>query len=239
MQIVLGLLLSPALVAGAIAGEKDRGTLGLLLASRLTAGDIVLGRLAGCLAQVAFPAAAGLPGCILLAAYCRAGLLQTLLLAGPPIAVAIGSGGLTMAASTLSARGPRCAADGVLDRSAARDRGAGRQLRHAAWLAWIAPLDPFATVYPLASAGITGPGGGSRSAFGSCWAPRRGAGRLAVACPAFRRQTGGSTGTVRRLRRYVPAMADRPMLWKELYLDNSRHVRSLRPLAHPAAGRCF
>ncbi len=97
VQIVLALLLSPALVAGAIAGEKDRGTLGLLLSSRLSSRDIVLGRLLGCLSQVAFLVAAGLPACILIGAFCRAGAVQTLLLVGLPAAVALGSGGLAIA----------------------------------------------------------------------------------------------------------------------------------------------
>src|SRR6185312_10617185 len=44
-QELLVLLLTPALVAGAIADEKQRKTLHYLLASRLTGPEIVLGKL--------------------------------------------------------------------------------------------------------------------------------------------------------------------------------------------------
>ncbi len=69
-QVIFALLMSPALVAGTFAGEKDRGTLALLLISRQSAGEIVWARYLGRLMQVAVLALSGLPPppCILLAA---------------------------------------------------------------------------------------------------------------------------------------------------------------------------
>ncbi len=49
-----------------IAGEMDRKTLGFLLATRLSSAEIVLGKLAACLAAFATTLAAGLPVMILL-----------------------------------------------------------------------------------------------------------------------------------------------------------------------------
>src|SRR5215813_13128095 len=60
-QEILVLLLTPALVAGAIADEKRRKTLHYLLASQLTGPEIVLGKLlvrmlyVGVLLGVSFP----------------------------------------------------------------------------------------------------------------------------------------------------------------------------------------
>ncbi|MBX6315248.1 MAG: ABC transporter permease subunit [Isosphaeraceae bacterium] len=60
-QSVAVLLLTPALVAGAIADEKQRKTLHDLLASRLTSGEIVLGKLAARLLHVLVFLAVGFP----------------------------------------------------------------------------------------------------------------------------------------------------------------------------------
>ena len=41
------MILSPAVLAGSLAGEKERGSIGLLLTTRVNSADIVLGKLAG------------------------------------------------------------------------------------------------------------------------------------------------------------------------------------------------
>ena len=51
-QAVAVILLTPALVAGAIAGEAQRGTLQDLLTTDLTAAEVVLGKLAARLLHV-------------------------------------------------------------------------------------------------------------------------------------------------------------------------------------------
>ena len=52
--------------APSIAGEKDRGTLDFLLATRLSNAEIVLGKLASCMAVLVADVAAGLPVMLLL-----------------------------------------------------------------------------------------------------------------------------------------------------------------------------
>jgi ABC-type transport system involved in multi-copper enzyme maturation permease subunit len=61
LQAIVVLLLTPALVGGAIADEKQRKTLHYLLASQLTSAEIVLGKLAARLLQVVVLVALGLP----------------------------------------------------------------------------------------------------------------------------------------------------------------------------------
>src|SRR5262249_44133657 len=60
-QGVAILLVVPGLAAGSIAEEDRRGTMLALLASPLSSGSIVLGKLAARLAQVAVVLATGLP----------------------------------------------------------------------------------------------------------------------------------------------------------------------------------
>jgi len=60
-QLLLVLLATPAFTAGAVTDEKTRGTLQHMLTAHLTAGEIILGKLLGRMAQVAVLALAGLP----------------------------------------------------------------------------------------------------------------------------------------------------------------------------------
>jgi ABC-type transport system involved in multi-copper enzyme maturation permease subunit len=60
-QAIAVLVLTPVLTAGVIADEKQRRTLHYLLSSRLTSGEIVLGKLAARLLLVAVFLAVGLP----------------------------------------------------------------------------------------------------------------------------------------------------------------------------------
>src|SRR5581483_6174175 len=105
MFVTAALLLGQALLAGTLAGDGVRPTLGLLLAARVSATEIVLGRLTGRLCIVAAVGAAGLPPLVGLAALCGldAGALATLV--ALPAAVAFGGGGLTLAASVAARRG--------------------------------------------------------------------------------------------------------------------------------------
>ncbi|MDZ7616401.1 MAG: hypothetical protein U1E05_05310 [Patescibacteria group bacterium] len=61
LQLVLVLFLSALLAAGAVAQEKDRKTLVLLLLTRLTNSELVLGRLLASLLQVLIMLAAAFP----------------------------------------------------------------------------------------------------------------------------------------------------------------------------------
>ena len=61
VQAVVVLLLTPALVGGAIADERQRKTLHYLLTSELSSVEIVMGKLAARLLQVGVLVALGLP----------------------------------------------------------------------------------------------------------------------------------------------------------------------------------
>ena len=65
---------APAVLAGSLAGERERGVLQLLLTTAVSPREIVLGRLLGKLSQVGMILLAGLPLLALLAAWNGYGL---------------------------------------------------------------------------------------------------------------------------------------------------------------------
>lgn len=218
VELFLALLLSPALIAGAIAGEKDRGTLGMLLASRLTAREIILGRLAGCFSQVAMLAVAGIPPLVFLAALCGTNRYQLALLTAMPAAVAFGSAGLTVAASTLARRGRDALwTVYVIEILLLAAVMLGTSRFH--WLSWFSVFSPFAALPPLISGGDPLPATASLLLWLGlgCLGTAVAIGQLR---PAYRRQTGGEVRGHTKGRRVVP-LADRPMLWKELYFERT------------------
>ena len=102
LQLVVVILLTPALVAGTIADERQRKTLHYLLTSQLSGGEIVLGKLAARLIHVVVLVALGLPAVCLLGLFggidykllfmCYGGTLTTIFfLAGMSILVSVGS----------------------------------------------------------------------------------------------------------------------------------------------------
>src|SRR5262249_39687472 len=105
IAITLAVVLSPAVLAGSLAGEKERGSMGLLLTTRVSTRDIVAGRLAGKLSQVAMILLAGVPAFMLIAALAgiRPGPLAMMF--GLPAAVAFGGAGIAAASSAVSRRG--------------------------------------------------------------------------------------------------------------------------------------
>lgn len=217
IELFLALLLGPALVAGAIAGEKDRGTLGMLLASRLTSRELVLGRWAGCAAQVGMLLAGGWPPLWVLAVVCGIDVARTSLIVALPAAVVLGSVGLTLAVSTIARRG-RDALWTVyfveVALLAAASLGAGTWY----WPEELAYFNPFAAVWPLVDQDEWLP------ATMSCmlWSGL-GCGGILVAVwqlrPAFRRQMGGAGRSRFAARERAKLREDRPMLWKEVSFE--------------------
>ncbi len=222
MAITLAVLLGPALVAGAIAGEKDRGTLELLLVSRLSAGEIVAARFVGLLSQVAMIGAAGLPALVLLAALRDATWLEFALLLLVPSAVTLGSGGLALAASTLSrkARNALLAVyliEIVLFAGSALIPGlAGEAVGR-----WLRPVNPFAALPGL----ITGADFVPAVLVVAFWSSIGIAGFVVSSWqlwPAYLRHVGGGAAARRTTRRWrVPPLGARPVLWKELFIERS------------------
>jgi ABC-type transport system involved in multi-copper enzyme maturation permease subunit len=105
MLVTIALVLAPAVLAGSIAGEKERGIMGLLLTTRVSPREIILGRLTGKLTQVAMVVLAGVPAVIALAALLGMRVITLAVLLGLPAAVAVGGGGIAVWASTVSRRG--------------------------------------------------------------------------------------------------------------------------------------
>jgi ABC-type transport system involved in multi-copper enzyme maturation permease subunit len=105
MMITVVLVLGPAVLAGSLAGERERGALGLLLTTRVSSREIVLGRLVGKLTQVGMIVLAGVPAVVLLASLSGMNGQVQLLLLTLPVAVGLGSGGISVLASAVSRRG--------------------------------------------------------------------------------------------------------------------------------------
>jgi ABC-type transport system involved in multi-copper enzyme maturation permease subunit len=222
MAVVLALLIAPAVLAGSLAGEKERGTLGLLLTTRVNSWEIVTGRLTGKLVQAGIVLLAGVPLWVLLAALAGLRVLTLLGMIGLPTVLAIGSGSVALAASTVARRG-RDALLAVylagfllipLITTAAANISPG-----AAALA--APINPLHGVSALVWAEDPEPAAwsmliwailGSLALGVAAWRLRPSALRLLSGDVSFRR---------RRTRRWIvpPVDEDRPMLWKELFIE--------------------
>jgi len=222
MALTLALLLGPALVAGAIAGEKDRGTLELLLISRLSAGEIVAARFVGLFSQVGMIGAAGLPALALLAATRDANWTEPFLLAMLPAAVALGSTGLTLAASTLSRKGRDALLAVYLIEIVLIVVGAlGAALAGSAVGSLFVAANPYGALPSLVQWANVGPAA-SATLFWSLL----GVAGLGVAAwqlwPAYLRHIGGGKVAARKERyRKVPPLTTRPVLWKELHIERS------------------
>lgn len=223
MLLTIALVLGPALMAGSLSGEKERGSLALLLTTRVTAREIVSGRLAGKLAQLGMIVLAGVPALIAVAAlsgYGAGALFVFLLL---PAAVGFGGGGIAAASSTLSRRG-RDALLAVylldvfllvapLSSSIGLPRGA---------FDWISYFNPYIGLEGLinresAAGALTSSGlwvllGLAGTALAS-W-------RLRPSCLA---QTDGEHAGRARVRwGFVPPVDEkRPMVWKELFIERA------------------
>ena len=215
MLVAFALILAPAVLAGSLAGEKERGSIGLLLTTRVNASEIVLGRLSGRLSQVAMIELAAVPGLVLIAAISGFGWISTMTLLALPMAVAFGSGGIALAASAMSRRGR----DALLLVYLIDILFLLSQLVVAGGWRWVGLLSPFAVLHdlvgseaveaPLITAGIWAGMGALGLALAS-W-------RLRPACLA----EGDDAKSRKRIGRrgWVPPLDDRPMLWKELYVE--------------------
>jgi ABC-type Na+ efflux pump permease subunit len=78
-QLVLILLLTPAVTAGALGHEKERGTLAALFGTELSSRQIVTGKLLGRLAVLGHTGLAGLPALLFLAVLSELGIGRLLL----------------------------------------------------------------------------------------------------------------------------------------------------------------
>jgi ABC-type transport system involved in multi-copper enzyme maturation permease subunit len=218
MLLITALVMAPALMAGSLAGEKERGSLGLLLTTRVNAFEIVLGRLSGKLSQVLMMVLAAVPALVLLTALCAYPLMSAVMLLALPLAVAFGAAGISAAASSTSRRGRDALILVYLLLVVITVLPA--LVPVGTMLTLVSPLNPFSAIVPLAS--DNDPRQASISVvvwlvFGvigitiASWRLR----------PACLQQVAGETRRGRKGKRrlVVPPVGDRPMLWKELFID--------------------
>ena len=208
---------APAVLAGSLAGERERGVLQLLLTTAVTPREIVTGRLVGKLSQVAMILMAGLPILAMLFAWNGLGLKELIAFFLLLAATAFGGGGLAVGASILSRRGR----DALLSvyilmlvlLLSPLLRWVGLPVGIAEVLLW---FNPFSSLNRLIFDGELAPALATSGAWFLMGLGGTGvaAWRLRPSCLAV----GDDRRKSRRLR-WVPELGDRPMLWKELYIE--------------------
>ncbi|ODU01491.1 MAG: hypothetical protein ABS79_01535 [Planctomycetes bacterium SCN 63-9] len=221
MAVVIALLVTPAILAGSLAGDKERGALTLLLTTRVNSWQIVTGRLGGKLFQVGMILLAGAPLVYLLAALADLPVLVMLSMAGLPIALAFGVGGISLAASSVFRRGR----DALLIVYLFIFLGLPLSLMWAENHSpeaeeWVSLINPFQSMDSLIRWEDFVPALLTMLVW-SCL------GLLGLSVAAWRLRPaclGAQSGDVRsgrkRRRRRVPPVDERrPVLWKELYIE--------------------
>lgn len=229
MMLTIALLQGPAVLAGSLAGEKQRGVLALLLSTRVTAYEIIAGRVVGKLSQVGMILMAGVPALILLASLAGIRAQAVLLMILVPAAVGFGGGGMAALASTVSKRGRDALLAVYLADVIMLFGSQASTTRLPALVADVlASLTPFSCLGPLVWAEEV------RSAWltvGS-WTVI-GASGIALASWRLRPACLGTTRSNRKTavrRAWVPPVDERrPMLWKELFIER---VASLGRFGH-------
>jgi len=215
--LTIGVVQAPAVLAGSLAGERERGILQLLLTTAVSPREIVQGRLLGKLSQVGMISLVGLPLLALLVAWNGFGLLHLGMIALLLAAVSLGGGGLAVGASVVSRRG-RDALFTVYILMLI--------LTLSPLLSWLglpveiaerlASFNPYLSMNHLVQTGEVMPAlassgfwllSGLAGTAVAAW-------RLRPSCLAL---TGTAPRTSRRGR--VAPLGERPMLWKELYIE--------------------
>ena len=219
--VTIALIMGPALLAGSLSGDKERGVLALLLTTRIHPREIVTGRITGKLAQVGMILVAALPGLILISALAGFSLSSQAMLLGLVVAVAFGGVGMAAVAATMSRRG-RDALLSVylmdliflltpLSSSLGLPQGVFN---------WLLALNPYSGIEPL----VWDEDPWTAAASAMLWIVLGVAG-TAVASLRLRKACLAPMDGERILRRgsrrlWVPPVDEkRPMVWKELFID--------------------
>lgn len=228
--VTAALVLSPAMLAGALSGERVRGVLAMLLASEVSTREIIEARLIGRLSVVSAFLLTSAPGLMLLGSLNGWGLGQLIVALLLPVAVAAGGGGLAVGASSLARRGRDSLLGVFLVELVALIAPVFSNL----WLppavrAWIAPFNPFLVITPLVETPYDAQPAlraiglwcllGLCGAWWAAWRMRPNYLRDADAAPSRR--------TSRRELVRVPPVSDRPLVWKELYIEQLRSTQRI------------
>jgi ABC-type transport system involved in multi-copper enzyme maturation permease subunit len=208
---------APAVLAGSLAGERERGVLQLLLTTAVGSREIVLGRLLGKLSQVGMIVLSGLPLLALLVAWNGYGLAYLAAITLVLAAAGLGGGGIAVGASVLSRRGR----DALL---AVYILMLILILSPLSWLLGVPVpiagqlelLNPFYSMSRLIWSGDV-----EAALEASAFWLMAGLAGLVVASWRLRPSGLAQTGSLPVLsrRRRVPPPGERPMLWKELYIE--------------------
>ena len=232
--VALAILIAPAVLAGSLAGEKERGSIGLLLSTQASSADIVLGRWVGRLSPVALVAASVLPGLLGLSALAGMGGPVSLMMLVLPLAVGLGGGGFALGVSAVSKRGRDALLliyliDAVLLVASVFD--SPRPVRSSAvgtsglldlWdsVGW-AMFNPSAPLAPRIWGALAAPVVVTSLAWVSL-------GAVGLAVAAWRlRPTCLSYGSKPKRKAHrawwnrVPPVGTQPMLWKELHIERA------------------
>lgn len=227
LQVVAVLVLTPAVVAGAIAEERRRGTLIDLLISSLSAAEIILGKLAARFVRIIAVLAIGLPVLALLTLLGGVGPVEVVLSFAIATGAALVPGGLSILVSTIARR--------------PRDAIVAAYLLESLWVVprWAIADDPLTVLNAIA--GGSPPVGDTFASLITRFLLVQGiAGAVGVAAAiGLLRRTARNAEARPGRRRWAlgrsrprPAIGDDPMTWKERYAN--RHggwVRGLIVLA--------
>lgn len=230
LAVAGAMLMTPALLAGSLAGDRDRQAMGMLLTTRVNSLEIVLGRLAGKYSQVASVLLAGVPTVLFLGWMAGWGPAQIATAVLYPAALALGAAGVTAGASSVSRRGRDALLGTYLVVVLLISLPQITRLIPSGGLAaslelGLAPLEPFAPVGWLALNDDVAPAWttaglwlvlGTLGTGLAVWRLR----------PNCLRWLGGEAPRKRRLRRRGkrPPVADRPMFWKEVYIERGGSI---------------
>lgn len=222
IAVTIALVLSPAILAGSLAGEKERGSIGLLLSTRVDAREIVLGRLFGKLSLVFAMILTGLPFLVTFGFLNDLSFVAMLCLVALPLALSFGIGGLAMAASAIARRGRNALIAiylvGAACLVAPELLGWLASAKYPGLASFLIAFNPYPTIFPL----VTGTNAGPALACILVWCVLGAVGATVASFrlrPSFLALVGGKArGDVRRWK--IPAVDEgRPMLWKELYIE--------------------
>jgi ABC-type Na+ efflux pump permease subunit len=208
---------APAVLAGSLAGERERGVLQLLMTTAVSPREIVSGRLLGKLSQVAMIVLGGLPMLAILFAWNGLGLWHLAVFFVLLASAGFGGGGLAVGASIVSRRGRDALLSVyclmVILLLSPLLSWVGLPPEISGWLLW---FNPFYSTSRLVFDDAIEPAMAT-SAF---WITVGLAGMI-VAAWRLRPSCLATGEVVKKSRRRgrVPALGDRPMLWKELYIE--------------------
>ncbi len=105
-EFVFMMAMAPAFSAGAISGEAERGTLDMMLTTRLSAADIVIGKLLWSLSSAMLVVVSGLPILAILFVYGYVQIYNIIIMLLILLVMEIYIGGIGIWASAASARTP-------------------------------------------------------------------------------------------------------------------------------------